>query len=154
MKFAKFFIIFSICLLINFTPKSSVNSQELSKSVCQIANDVVSSLNDTQDILIGNFGRKVKSSIVNDILRCIDGATAAVVTDFEVEMTNKNLRKAAIVIVVFDDINGVSMSRNSCCVVSVLIIKYFIEKLTLNISKNGKKISVFYPILLYNPTSK
>jgi hypothetical protein len=79
----------------------------LPKSICKVTNDITSSKSDTQDILIGNLGGKIESSIVNDIVKCIDDGTAVVVADLKDIIKNEQLRKTSIIILVMDQANEV-----------------------------------------------
>ena len=115
MRITKLFIIFCAILLLNsaFSSKSLSSDQNLAPSICKITNDITKSTTETQDILIGNPGGQVWSSTVNDIIKCIDDGTAVVVTDLSSQMLNKNLRKASVVIVTLDRIDGVSVNEVS-----------------------------------------
>ena len=112
MRITKLFIIFCAILLLNsaFSSKSLSSDQNLAQSICKITNDITKSTTETQDILIGNPSGQVWSSTVNDIIKCIDDGTAVVVTDLSSQMLNKNLRKASVVIVTLDRIDGVSVN--------------------------------------------
>lgn len=119
MKLTKLFVIFSSILLLNsslstnITFKPSIDSQTLYKSICKITNDITSSKSDTKDILIGNLGGKIWSSTINNIVQCIDDETAVVVTDLQNKMSRNNLKKALLIIVAFDSIDGVSIKNLS-----------------------------------------
>ena len=113
MKITKFFIIFSTIYFLNsslstrFNLTSSIDHQNLPQSICKIINDVTKSKTDTQDIIIGNLqGNKL--SIIDDIIECVKDNTAIVVTDFKAKMTEKMLRKAAIVILLLDKLDKVN----------------------------------------------
>lgn len=82
------------------------DNHKLAKSICKITNDVRNSNNDSHDILIGNFGEKIWSSIINDIVLCTHGGNAVAVTDFKEKITEMKLRKVTVGLVV--GINEVS----------------------------------------------
>ena len=114
MKITKLFIIFSTIFIFNsslstnFVLNPSIFDQNLSKSISKIANDATSTTTDTHDILIENLGGNIWSSTINEILKCIDDATAVVVTDLKAQMLSNVLKKAMVIIVAFDMIDGVS----------------------------------------------
>lgn len=94
---------------INLDPQNSAEPKILPNYVCKVTKDILKSTTDTQDVLIGNLGGKFQAKIVNDIAGCLSGADNAVVlTDLKDKMTEKTLRKAAVVILVFDDVEQVS----------------------------------------------
>jgi len=115
MKLTKLFVIFCSILFFNSSISTKIDlilptdSQNLSRSICNIANDVINSKTDTQDILIGNFGGKSQSSTINDIIQCINDETTVVVTDLKDKMSRNDLRKASLFIIAFDMIDGVSI---------------------------------------------
>ena len=104
MKYSRINVIFLTLLLFNSSLGNNLfiqslpDDQNLPKSICKITNDVISSKNQTQDILIGNLGDKTWSSTVNEIIKCIDGETALVVTDLKTKITEKRLKKSPVVI--------------------------------------------------------
>ena len=114
MKITKFFIIFSTIYFLNsslstrFINASSIDHQNLPQSICKIINDVTKSKTDTQDILIGNLQGNNELSIIDDIIECVKDNTAIVVTDFKAKMTEKMLRKAAIIILLLDKLDKVN----------------------------------------------
>lgn len=110
MKFAIFFALFSTLVLLstNYPLEASNDQPKLSKSVCGIANDVISSIIDTQDILIGNLGGRIYSQTLNDILRCLHIESAVVVADFKDIINVKYLRKASVIILILSYTKTVS----------------------------------------------
>jgi len=115
MKITKFFIIFSTLLFINsslstnFIQKSLIDDQQLSKSICEITNDIINSKSDTQDILIGNLGGKIWSSTISDIIQCLSDNKAQVLSDFRTTIKKINLRKASVVILTLDKLEQVNI---------------------------------------------
>ncbi|CAG9811094.1 unnamed protein product [Chironomus riparius] len=115
MKIARLFALFLALLIFNstfstkFILKTLQNDDKLSNYVCKVTKDIISSKSDTQDVLIGNLGGKMWSLTVNDITGCIGSLSAVVVTNFEDVMTEKTLNKAAVMIVMFGDVNQVLM---------------------------------------------
>ncbi|CAG9811578.1 unnamed protein product [Chironomus riparius] len=103
MKSLRFLVIFAMLLVLhsststNSINTSSIDDQKLSTSICRITNDITSSKSDTQDIIIGNLGGTMWSSIVNDIIKCLDNK-AVVISDIHDIATDKRLRKASVVI--------------------------------------------------------
>lgn len=65
------------------------------------------SSNDTQDVLVGNMDSKTQSATVNDIIKCIGEDYPLVISDMVKLLTEKNLKKAAVVILVFETSNKV-----------------------------------------------
>ena len=113
MKITKFFIIFSSIYILNaslstkFPLESQINHQNVVKSICKITNEVTKSTTDTQDVLIVESRAINESTTVNEILMCIDNAV--VVTEMRKKILVKNLRKAAVIIIDFDRIDGVRL---------------------------------------------
>ena len=67
----------------------------------------MSSTIDTQDILIGNMVGETLSSTINEIAECVNDRTAVVVSDFGRQLSEKNLRKASVVILAIDKVDDV-----------------------------------------------
>lgn len=112
MKLFRLFRLFVAILVLNstlnlgFILKTLQNNKILSNYVCKITKDIIKSKYDTQDVLIGNLGGKVWSSTVNEIAGCVKDSVV-VVSDFSKKMTEKSLRKAAIVIVLINEVDMV-----------------------------------------------
>ena len=89
-----------IYLAILFSKSFAINPQisNLSNFVCKVTNDVLISQNHTQDVLIGNLGVNSSSILINDVISCISHEYSVVVADLNSPMTDKNLRKASIMI--------------------------------------------------------
>ncbi|CAG9811315.1 unnamed protein product [Chironomus riparius] len=120
MKITKLLIFISTISILNLaiSTKSINSDQHLAENICRITNDIIKSTNDTQDILIGNLGGIIWSSAVNEIIKCIADETAVVFTDLRIKMINSNLRKAAVIIMAFDKVDGASINEE---IVSKLI---------------------------------
>lgn len=78
--------------------KTTASGQNLSTNVCKITKDIIKSKTDAQDILIGNLGGKLWTTTLNDIAGCIGSDNSVIVNDFEEALTEKSLRKAAVII--------------------------------------------------------
>lgn len=116
MKFSIFFVTFSTIFILKSSLSRSIaliHDQKLSKSICKITNDIISSRIDTQDILIGNIGGHVWSLTVNDIVKCISKGNAVLVTDLRRLIKERNLRKASVVILALNQANEVSLVYKS-----------------------------------------
>lgn len=102
MNFILFLLFLSLLLFakINARIKILISDQTLPNSICKVTNDIINSKSDTQDILIGNLGGKLWSSMVNNIIKCIDEESAVVVTDFKLKIIEERLWKATVVILV------------------------------------------------------
>ena len=111
----RFLLIFCTLFLPGCTFAFKINipavnqNQHLADFACKVTMDVVSSQSHTQDILIGNLGGKSQSLMVNDITKCIADENLVTVTDLKTPMTEKNLRKASVAILVADKIDLVHM---------------------------------------------
>lgn len=70
----------------------------MSKYVCKVTKDIISSKSDTQDVLIGNLAGELWSSTANDIAGCVGSDNAVVFSDFKSFVIKKTLRKAAVII--------------------------------------------------------
>lgn len=101
-------ITFSSIFCSNYLQKSLIYNQNFQNIICKIANDVIRACGDTQDILIGNLFNQVWSPTTKDIIRCIDDGSPVVITDFMTRINENNLRKASVVILMFNRINLVS----------------------------------------------
>ncbi|CAG9811583.1 unnamed protein product [Chironomus riparius] len=86
--------------------KTLIDVKKLSNSICKVANDLINLKTHTQDILIGNLGRKSWSQTINDIAKCIGDGNAMVISDLKQQITEMKLRKATLVILTFDYFNG------------------------------------------------
>ena len=95
----------------NFILKTSQNDKKLSNYVCKVTKDITKSKIDTQDVLIGNLGGELWSSTVNDIAGCVKSDTAVIVSDFKTSLTEKTLRKAALVVLTCNKLDKVSKIR-------------------------------------------
>ncbi|KAL7014267.1 hypothetical protein ACKWTF_015839 [Chironomus riparius] len=113
MKLANLFILFTTFCIIDssfstkFHFKTLIDVKKLSNSICKVANDLINLKTHTQDILIGNLGRKSWSQTINDIAKCIGDGNAMVISDLKQQITEMKLRKATLVILTFDYFNGV-----------------------------------------------
>jgi hypothetical protein len=113
----KLSIIFSSLILLN--PSKSTNivdywafeDAKLLKYVCKVVNDITSSSNDTQDIMIGYFGDDSQLQAVNDVASCIDDEKALVITNFQTIEVEKKLRKAAVIVLSLERAEKVSRNR-------------------------------------------
>lgn len=103
------FCILNTSLCTKFIRKFSIDDEILSKSICKITNHITNSKSDTQDILIGNLGGQNGSSMVSDIIHCIDGGKAVVATDLRNTMKNVKLRKASVIILKLNRVDAVSI---------------------------------------------
>lgn len=111
MKLSKVYAIFLTIFILSSSFSSLKNPQVdkmLHNYICKITKDITKSTNDTQDILIGNLDKSTKSSTVNDIVECIGADHPVVISDMVQPLTEKNLRKAAVMILVFKTANKVS----------------------------------------------
>lgn len=109
--------IFAIFLLNStFSTTLLLQSQSSNKSlkdyVCKITKDILKPSNDTQDVLIGNLDSKSQSSPVNDLVECIGPNYPVVISDMVQSIAEKNLKKAAVVILVFKKANKVNTYSN------------------------------------------
>ncbi|CAG9811316.1 unnamed protein product [Chironomus riparius] len=117
MRFTKLFIIASAIYILDaslstkFALKFQTVDLNLAKSICKITNDVISKSTDTQDILFLNSKAIKESTTVNKVLTCIYDETAVVVTEFRKKTLIKGLRKAAVIIMAFDSIDGISIAK-------------------------------------------
>ena len=117
MKISRFFALILALLILNsplstnLILKTSQNDKKLSNYVCKITKDITKTKRDTQDVLIGNLGGEVWSSTVNDIAGCVGSETAVIVNDLTTTVTEKTLRKAAVVILMFDKVNKVILEK-------------------------------------------
>lgn len=103
-------LILNSSLSTNFFLKTSSNDKKLPNYVCKVTKDIIKSKTDTQDILIANFGGKLWSSTVNDISGCIGNGSAVVISDFKSAPTEKTLKRAAVVILMFRLVNQVEQN--------------------------------------------
>ncbi|CAG9811263.1 unnamed protein product [Chironomus riparius] len=111
MKISSHFII--LLLILIFGPsiasslrlKSLQNSEKLSNSICRITNDMTNSKTYTQDILIANLGGKGTSPLADEIIRCLNGGNAVVTSNLRSVNTEMNLRKAPIIILMFNKVD-------------------------------------------------
>ena len=115
MKFVNFlvtisiFSLFKLSFATNYIPISSSFDENLSESVCEITNDIIRSKSDVQDVLVSNLGGKDWSSTINDIIQCLSKDSVVVISDFTAKITEKNLWKISVVILLgFDQDNHVS----------------------------------------------
>ena len=76
--------------------------------VCKITQDIIKSNNHTQDVLIGNVSRIIRTSTINNIVKCLKDISPVVISDFQEPVIEKSLRKAAVIILEFDQVNLVS----------------------------------------------
>ena len=110
MKGLTLFLAFNI-LLITLGVNILVDCNALSNFVCTISKDILESKNDTQDVMIGNLDRKTQPTIINDLVGCIGPSYPVVISEFTRPFIDVNLRKATVVILIFDKIFTVSMSH-------------------------------------------
>lgn len=114
MKFSKVYAIFLAIFVLNsslstnFLLENPQIDKMLHNYVCQITKDIMKSTNDTQDVLIGNLDSNTKSSTINDVVECIGADHPVVISDMIQPLTEKNLRKAAVMILFFKTANKVS----------------------------------------------
>ena len=101
-------LIFNSTISTNFILKTSQNDKKLSNYVCKVTKDITRTKSNIQDVLIGNLGGELWTSTVNGIAGCIGSETAVVVSDFKSILTDKTLRKAAVVILTLTQFNSVS----------------------------------------------
>lgn len=106
-----FLMLINSLLSTNSSIKVIIDNQKLPNSICKVANDITSSKNDTEDILIGNVGHKSWSSTINDIAKCIGSENAVVINDFKQMLNVTTLRKASVVILTFDGFKRVNIER-------------------------------------------
>ena len=110
MKIVKFILIFATFFIhnssfrIKFILKSLSDDQKIPKSICKIINSVTSS----NDILVGNLAGRIRSHTVNDIVQCIERRHAVVITNLNVDITNKAMKRASIMILLLNQLNQVN----------------------------------------------
>ncbi|CAG9811081.1 unnamed protein product [Chironomus riparius] len=91
-------LILNMTLSSNLILKTTQNDKKMSKYVCKVTKDIISSKSDTQDVLIGNLAGELWSSTANDIAGCVGSDNAVVFSDFKSFVIKKTLRKAAVII--------------------------------------------------------
>lgn len=106
------FIIINFKTISNFHLQPTPSDKNLSESICKITNDVIKSNTDTNDILIGNLGANVLLLAINELILCIDKPRAVIISNFDGKLSNKNLRKASIIILVMNKVDQVSGTFN------------------------------------------
>lgn len=107
MLFVKAFVILLTIICINAQTENTKRFY-LAESICDLQHDVMSSKSDNYDVLIGNLGGKIWSTIVGDIIECIGTNHPVIVTDMRNKIRGRNLRKAALVILALNRADKVS----------------------------------------------
>ena len=114
MKFTTLFLVFTSILIIeslnsSILQKTLIQASKLQKLVCQIINNSSHFNNDTQDILIANFGGDNKSQEVNEIIECIGDDKALVISNLSRKHINPRLRKTAVIVMMIRNTDRVSL---------------------------------------------
>jgi hypothetical protein len=108
----------------NYILNTANKDQKLTLNICKITKDIIISESNTQDILIANFGEKIWSSTINEIVQCVDEEAAVVITKLDTKITGKLLRKAKVVVLVgFDAENHVILDLKES--LDILVSNFF-----------------------------
>ena len=113
MKILKYFLsilIVNSAICVAKLIDTTINDDKLSKSVCKIANDITHSKTETQNVLLGNLGGKVMTSLVQDISGCVaDKNPVVVLTTLQKKILERKLWKSSVIILIFDSLNEVNI---------------------------------------------
>ena len=102
------FVRFGVLLLLIFVNYMRCDVGEMVNYVCAVTEKIVKADQDIHDVAIGNFLGKVPAEFLSEVTKCISRHTTVVTTDFRKKISDKNLRKAQVVIIVLDELNQVN----------------------------------------------
>lgn len=82
--------------------------KSFTKFICKITGDIIKSHNHTQDVFLGYSGKKTGTSTVINVAECLSDVSPVVITDLQESLTEKNLRKATVIILEFETVSAVN----------------------------------------------
>lgn len=83
-----------------------METEDLAKIACKATKDIISKQPHTQDVLIGDLGQLASK---NKLISCIGHEIPVLVTCLKTQISERNLRKATVVILILDKANVVSL---------------------------------------------
>lgn len=98
---------FGVIFLVIFINYMRCDVDMMVRYVCAVTEKIVNADQDINDVAIGNFNTKMPAEFLSEVTKCISRHTMVVTTDFSKKISDKNLRKAQVVIIVSDESNQV-----------------------------------------------